>query len=175
MFKIKADDLWDYSLAAYSKNSVKHACLTLQDTMQINVNLVLSMMYLCHHQRMYEFDDIVQLEQAIAPIENKLAEHRAKRRALKSISQERYKQALDEELVLEKQQQHLLVEKANTLEFGFMLSPDYLCDQLSALCWSRIIDTHIDNKQRALPEHLTQHNTLPQSVIDACETIAKHV
>jgi len=163
MFKIDPDNFWEYSLAVYQHDEVKQACLFLQDRMDLNVNVILSMMYLCKYDRMYQFEDIEKLEADILPSERLLKRHRAKRRDLKSIHESLYKQALNEELALEKEQQARITQYANTLTFNAYGEPNQLSDQLVGLCMRQ--------SMRSQSKPLT----VDTEDLDACATLANYV
>jgi uncharacterized protein (TIGR02444 family) len=163
MFKIIPDAFWEYSLSVYQHNEVKDACLLLQDRMDLNVNVILSMMYLCKHDRMYHFEDIEKLEADILPSEKNLKRHRAIRRDLKNINDLRYRQALSEELALEKEQQELITRYANTLTFNAYGEPGQLSDQLVALCMRQTMHAQ------------TKSLTITNEDLNACKTLAKYV
>lgn len=167
MFKIDDRAFWDYSLLAYKNEAVKDACLLLQDNMDLNVNVMLSMMYLCHHDRMYHFEDIEKLEMAISVSEKVLKQHRAKRRDLKAIDTGFYEQALREELVLEKQQQAQISEYANTLVFNAYGEPTQLSDQLVALCMRQSMRPQFKKKN--------QVKSVSADELDACAALANFV
>lgn len=169
MFKLDVDELWQYSLAVYQQEEVRLACLALQDSMQVNVNVLLSMMYLCKRQRMYDFDDIGKIEEAISQSDKALKRHRAKRRGLKNIDAGRYQKALDQELILEKAQQVEIVNFANTLFFPYMRSSEELSDQIAALCLRRITNTRSKREQKLDPRKISDE------VLKACGTLAEYV
>ncbi|WP_371194329.1 TIGR02444 family protein [Glaciecola sp. SC05] len=169
MFSIDKDALWDYSLSVYKYDEVKSACLALQDGLQINVNIVLSMMYLSQHERMYNFDDIQRIEEAIEASDKRLWRHRAKRRGIKTVDLTLYKKALEEELALEKSQQAEIVTFANTLFFHYVRTREQLSDQLAALCLRKLTDT------RAMQGKKLDHRTVSQECLKACASLSQYV
>lgn len=166
VFKLSKDGLWEYSLLVYQNEAVKQSCLQLQDDLQVNVNIVLSMMYLSKHQRMYQFEDIASIEQAIKQSDLVLMRHRAKRRNVKRLDATLYNEALVEELTLEKAQQDELVEHANTLFFHHMAFPEQLADQLTGLCLQKL------NNLRATAAYKLDPRTVSAESLTACATLS---
>ncbi|WP_395338700.1 TIGR02444 family protein [Ningiella sp. W23] len=164
-FLIQKEALWEYSLDAYSNQAIKEACLELQDSMMINVNLVLCMMYVCSHRYMFDFDDLEKIELAIAESDKALIRHRAKRRGLKLMDKALYEEALKDELILEKSQHQEIVNAANALFFRHMTHNSQLSDQLSGLCLMRI---NALNRTRQKRLALKQ---IPEASLMACTTI----
>lgn len=169
MFSIDTNALWQYSLSVYKHEEVKAACLELQDMMDINVNLIILMMYLCRHQLMFNFDDIKLIEEAIKKSEQMLKRHRAKRRGIKQVSLALYQEALAQELLLEKAQQEEMVEFANTLFFHYVRSPNELPDQLAGLCLRKLTDT------RTKRPYKFDYRKVSDDSLKACAVLGKYV
>ncbi|ODA30176.1 TIGR02444 family protein [Veronia pacifica] len=111
-----AEGLWQFSLAHYSHNDVKQACLKLQDDYQGNVNLALMLVWLEFSGFSFSDDSLNILRQAIADSEMLLRRYRYMRRELKSeLSHANYQKLLNFELMLEKKQQQDLVSTVNQL------------------------------------------------------------
>jgi uncharacterized protein (TIGR02444 family) len=64
--------LWDYSLATYSLDEVAAACLALQDTFGIDVNLLLYAAWLAHLDRRLTDSHLTELEALIADWRDKV-------------------------------------------------------------------------------------------------------
>ncbi|MBT1451426.1 TIGR02444 family protein [Glaciecola sp. XM2] len=166
MFKLEQSDFWDYSLLVYKHDEVKHACLHLQDMMHLNVNILLLMMYLRNHNKMLAFDDIQKLESAINASDMQLKKHRAKRRGLTHVDESLYKEALAQELELERLQQAQIVTFANTLSLSVCDNTAQLSDQLVALCMREL--TRENAKRDKTNKALAQQDLI------ACRKLAEH-
>jgi uncharacterized protein (TIGR02444 family) len=169
---MQADEFWHYALDVYQQEGVKQACLDLQDKMQLNVNLILAMMYLCKHGLMYRYDDFSEVEQAIAESEKKLKHHRRKRRGLKKIDESLYEKALSEELTMEKAQQAIIVEYSNGLVFQHIPNTSVLRDQLAALCLRQLTRLRPARSEFSRPRG-TQ--TLSDEILQAISVLGVHV
>lgn len=128
--------LWQFSLQYYSVREVKEACLSLQNNFNGNVNLLLLLKYLDEQQLTLQEKDWQSLIEAIARTESLVHHYRELRRKLKSnLPDTLYREALQFELQLEKQQQTDLVEVINRHELaindGEVLTLRY-CRQLGA-------------------------------------------
>nr|WP_136250859.1 TIGR02444 family protein [Ningiella ruwaisensis] len=157
---------WEYSLNIYKDEKVKDACLFLQDHAGLNVNLILLLTYLSEQQLILSFEDLEGIETALERSEKLLKHHRRKRKGLKKINQVAYKQALADELDLERGQQQELLEAANGCFFNRIQSPLQLSDFLTALCINkRTKSPYYDPDNAEL--------TLPKSLLDACTELAK--
>lgn len=128
--------LWQFSLQYYSVREVKEACLSLQNNFNGNVNLLLLLKYLDEQQLTLQEKDWQSLIEAIARTESLVHHYRELRRKLKSnLPDTLYREALQFELQLEKQQQTDLVDVINRHELaindGEVLTLRY-CRQLGA-------------------------------------------
>ena len=112
---LNASHFWDYSLEVYAKGKVQNSLIQLQDDYQLNVNVLLLMMYLDKQRIALECSQFQALKQSIAGSDAQLIEFRRKRRHAKSGDELLYKALLEEELALEKQQQQLLINCVNSL------------------------------------------------------------
>lgn len=114
------EGLWQFSLDYYAVNEVKEACLCLQNQFQGNVNLLLLLKWLDEQQLDISDSDWPRLLARLSHSESLVHSFRDLRRKLKShLSETLYREALQFELRLEKQQQAELVDCVQ----GFKLSP----------------------------------------------------
>jgi uncharacterized protein (TIGR02444 family) len=107
---LDADSLWLFSQRFYQEPSVELVCLTLQDDYQVNINLLIFLVY-C--------DDaacIPQLEPLLCSLkrsERALKRYRQMRKRVKDrLQPQHYDILLKHELVLERRQQSSLLESA---------------------------------------------------------------
>ncbi len=106
--------LWQFSLQYYSVREVKDACLTLQNQFKGNVNLLLLLKWLDEQQVCFEEQDWHRVEECLGRSEALLHNYRELRRKLKrQVSDPIYRESLQFELQLEKQQQSDLVDCIN--------------------------------------------------------------
>lgn len=128
--------LWQFSLDYYAVNEVKEACLCLQNQFQGNVNLLLLLKWLDEQQLSINDSEWPHLLACLSHSESLVHSFRELRRKLKShLSETLYREALQFELRLEKQQQAELIACVQ----GFRLSPtkdlaltERYCRQLGA-------------------------------------------
>ncbi len=128
--------LWQFSLQYYSVREVKEACLSLQNHYNGNVNLLLLLKWLDEQQVAFQENDWQTVIECISRSETLLHSYRELRRKFKlSIPDTLYREALQFELQLEKQQQSDLVDCVNSLNLinnnGTPLTQRY-CRQLGA-------------------------------------------
>ncbi|QSA19106.1 TIGR02444 family protein, partial [Vibrio furnissii] len=128
--------LWQFSLQYYSVREVKEACLSLQNNFNGNVNLLLLLKYLDEQQVTPIENEWQQVIDCLSRSETLLHSYREMRRKMKThLPDTLYREALQFELQLEKQQQADLVDCINhlTLEnsHGEELTLRY-CRQLGA-------------------------------------------
>ncbi|HAS63990.1 MAG TPA: TIGR02444 family protein [Vibrio sp.] len=108
--------LWQFSLQYYSVREVKEACLALQNQYHGNVNLLLLLKWLDEQGATIDERDWPQVEQCLGRSETLLGSFRELRRKLKrSLPDTLYRETLQFELQLEKQQQSDLVDCINGL------------------------------------------------------------
>ncbi len=108
--------LWQFSLQYYSVREVKEACLSLQNHYNGNVNLLLLLKWLDEQQVAFKESDWQTVIECISRSETLLHSYRDLRRKFKlSIPDTLYREALQFELQLEKQQQSDLVDCVNSL------------------------------------------------------------
>ncbi|WP_260259985.1 TIGR02444 family protein [Vibrio intestinalis] len=107
--------LWQFSLQYYSVREVKEACLNLQNQFKGNVNLLLLLKWLDEQQVTIDEQDWHKVEECLGRSESLLNSFRELRRKLKfNLSDTLYREALQFELQLEKQQQSDLVDCVNS-------------------------------------------------------------
>ncbi len=143
------EHLWQFSLRYYSVREVKEACLSLQNRFNGNVNLLLSLKWLDEQDLTIEDNDFHLLQECLHRSDMLLHDFRQLRRQLKShVPDTIYRQSLEFELQLEKQQQSDLVECINSLKTS-QRSPeqsrltDKYCMQLTANCLADIFSRSI--------------------------------
>ncbi|WP_413285691.1 TIGR02444 family protein [Vibrio sp. MA40-2] len=114
---ITVERLWQFSLQYYAMRGVKEACLSLQNNFDGNVNLLLLLKCLDEQQLTFHRNDWSQVQQALLRTETLLLHYRKLRKKTKShVPATLYRESLEFELLLEKQQQSDLVQCINTLE-----------------------------------------------------------
>lgn len=182
---IQREDLWQYALRVYSLESVKNSCLWAQDALGANVNLTLLLMFLqradCHFSEQYDLkqQDISTLILAISDSEEAIRAHRDHRKQLKhriindgnrgdcghnSARELDYQQALDQELVMEKEQQSILVDALNRLlsnarsySHGHMLNKSSVQTETDITLVERYLVFCHERLEQDLSELLAQH------------------
>jgi uncharacterized protein (TIGR02444 family) len=108
--------LWQFSLQYYSVREVKEACLSLQNHFHGNVNLLLTLKFLDEQQASFHNEDWHKIQDCLGRSEQLLHQFRELRRQLKpNVPDTLYRQSLEFELSLEKQQQSDLVSCINSL------------------------------------------------------------
>ncbi|MDV7105441.1 TIGR02444 family protein [Vibrio sp. TH_r3] len=114
---LTVERLWQFSLQYYAMRGVKEACLSLQNNFNGNVNLLLLLKWLDEQQLIFDRNDWNQVQQALLRTETLLLHYRHLRKKTKShLPATLYRESLEFELLLEKQQQSDLVECINILE-----------------------------------------------------------
>ncbi|AIW12831.1 TIGR02444 family protein [Vibrio europaeus] len=109
--------LWQFSLQYYSVREVKEACLHLQNHFKGNVNLLLLLKWLDEQQVCFQEQDWHKVEECLGRSEALLHSYRELRRKLKlHLPDTLYRESLQFELQLEKQQQSDLVDCINSIE-----------------------------------------------------------
>ncbi len=134
--RLTLERLWQFSLQYYGERGVKEACLKLQNFHHGNVNLLLLLKWLDEQRLGLNEDDLHALNHALQRSENLLHHYRELRRQFKSaLPDSLYRESLQFELLLEKQQQSDLVACINTLSLtenpAGNLTQIY-CEQLGA-------------------------------------------
>ncbi len=111
--------LWQFSLQYYSVREVKAACLSLQNQFKGNVNLLLLLKWLDEQQVCFAEQDWHRIEECLGRSEALLLSYRELRRKLKlNLPDTLYREALQFELQLEKQQQSDLVDCINAISLS---------------------------------------------------------
>lgn len=109
--------LWQFSLQYYSVREVKEACLHLQNHFKGNVNLLLLLKWLDEQQVCFQEQDWHKVEECLGRSEALLHSYRELRRKLKlHLPDTLYRESLQFELQLERQQQSDLVDCINSIE-----------------------------------------------------------
>lgn len=110
------EKLWQFSLQYYSVREVKEACLSLQNNYHGNVNLLLMLKWLNEEGLTFSEQDWPKVADCITRSEHLLQHYREFRRKLKNhVSDTLYRESLQFELLLEKEQQSALVDCINRL------------------------------------------------------------
>ncbi|ELI5390834.1 TPA: TIGR02444 family protein [Vibrio parahaemolyticus] len=110
------EQLWQFSLQFYGVREVKEACLALQNHYHGNVNLLLLLRWLDEQQLIFLEKDWHLVQNCLGRSEALLHSFRDLRRHLKSqVNDALYRESLQFELQLEKQQQADLVDCINSL------------------------------------------------------------
>ncbi|WP_105902898.1 TIGR02444 family protein [Vibrio gangliei] len=108
--------LWQFSLQHYGVREIKEACLHLQNQYNGKVNLVLLLKWLDEHQLSLSEQQWEQLDSAIERTEGLLEQFRYYRRKAKPhLPDTLYRESLQFELQLERQQQSDLVHCINQM------------------------------------------------------------
>lgn len=108
--------LWQFSLQYYSVRQVKEACLALQNQFHGNVNLLLLLKWLDEQQVTFHQQEWHKVQECLGRSESLLHSYRELRRHLKVHTPDSiYREALQFELQLERQQQSDLVDCINAL------------------------------------------------------------
>lgn len=115
-FSLTLERLWQFSLQYYNVRGVKEACLSLQNRHHGNVNLLLLLKWLDEQELTFDEADWHTIQQCIVRSENVLQQFRALRKKAKNhLPGSLYRQSLEFELLLEKQQQSDLADCINSL------------------------------------------------------------
>lgn len=135
-FSLTIERLWQFSLQYYSVKGIKEACLSLQNKHHGNVNLLLLLKWLDEQNFTFLEKDWHKVQQCILRSENLLQQYRELRKKTKAhLPASLYRESLEFELLLEKQQQSDLVDCINELEIiennSQPLTKGY-CHQLNA-------------------------------------------
>ncbi len=108
--------LWQFSLQYYGVREVKEACLKLQNQFHGNVNLLMLLKWLDVQTITFQDQDWLQVEACLGRSETLLTSYRELRKKLKlHLPDTLYREALQFELQLERQQQSDLVDCLNQL------------------------------------------------------------
>jgi uncharacterized protein (TIGR02444 family) len=134
--RLTLERLWQFSLQYYGDRRIKDACLKLQNLHRGNVNLLLLLKWLDEQQLALNEHDLVSLNRALQRSETLLLQYRELRRQFKKeLPDSLYRETLQFELLLEKQQQSDLVDCINTLNLSQTHKPNLTqiyCEQLGA-------------------------------------------
>lgn len=115
-FSLTLERLWQFSLQYYSVREIKEACLNLQNKFHGNVNLLLLLKWLDEHTLTFSEEEWPRVQHCLIRSENLLQQYREMRKKLKGhLPGTVYRESLEFELLLEKQQQSDLVECINSL------------------------------------------------------------
>jgi uncharacterized protein (TIGR02444 family) len=104
-----AEQFWHFSLALYKKEGVAKRCLILQDDFSCNINVLLFCCLLRKKELIFSDKILKNIILSIEKSEITLKQHRFKRSAAKQ-NPALYQVLKDQELALEQQQQHDIVE-----------------------------------------------------------------
>ena len=116
---LSADQFWQFSCRCYGHKDIAAHALALQDSHNVNVNMLLFLCWCLESGVVLNLAQFSQLKQAIADSETMLAEHRSRRRQAHPDNggeHESYAALKAQELDLERQQQAALVVQFNRLD-----------------------------------------------------------
>lgn len=102
------DSFWDFSCEIYKQ--VKSDMLRLQDNYQLNVNLLLFCCFMDLKQHTLSVTQWQIVLYELTQSEQQLKTLRSRRKAAKSTSAQKYNALLEQELVLERKQQHQIID-----------------------------------------------------------------
>jgi uncharacterized protein (TIGR02444 family) len=133
---VTLEHLWQFSLQYYSATDVKEACLNLQNHCSGNVNLLLVLKYLDECKTGFDETGWQILLAALQHTDSLISHYRELRKKMKGhLPDTLYRQALEFELELEKQQQSDLVTCVNALSLtpvGKTSLTEQYCERLGA-------------------------------------------
>lgn len=140
------DSLWQFSLQYYSEREIKEACLTIQNQFHGNVNLLLALRWLDQHELSFPPQEWPRMLQSLGRTEPLLHQFRELRRKTKQhLPDSLYRESLQFELQLERQQQADIVGTIHQLQLDRVevshLTDDY-CHQLGAEHIAFIFNKH---------------------------------
>lgn len=120
---LSSEQFWSYSLSLYP--AIKEVCLQWQDDFDVNINLLLFLLYLDKQQQSLTEAQLQQLEDLLKHFSTEVTQSiRALRRTLPSpwlesdMQQPLRQQLLSTELAAEKLEQQLLVQQFNQLSLS---------------------------------------------------------
>ncbi|WP_158117089.1 TIGR02444 family protein [Vibrio cincinnatiensis] len=147
------ENLWQFSLRYYSVREVKEACLCLQNRFHGNVNVLLLLKWLDEQQLIFPEQGWATIADALARTENLIEHYRDLRRKLKShLPDTLYREALQFELQIEKQQQADLIACIEQLPLTAQTEQpltSHYCQQLGAQGLSKIFLPSISTLTKA--------------------------
>ncbi|MFC1236912.1 TIGR02444 family protein [Vibrio sp. F74] len=118
-FSLTLERLWQFSLQYYNVRGVKEACLSLQNNYHGNVNLLLLLKWLDEQELIFDEHDWTKIQHCLHRTEELILHFRTLRKKAKShLPATLYRESLEFELLLEKQQQSDLVNCINSIEFS---------------------------------------------------------
>ncbi|MCE0493982.1 TIGR02444 family protein [Vibrio salinus] len=146
------EHLWQFSLRYYSVREVKEACLSLQNRFNGNVNLLLALKWLDEQNITFEDSEWHLLSDCLHRTDVLLHDFRQLRRQLKTtVPDIIYRQSLEFELLLEKQQQSDLVDCIHHLNIR-KSTPDH-SRLTTRYCMQLTADGLTDIFSRPIPEN----------------------
>ena len=151
---LQASEFWNYSLNLYEQPGIKSTCLMLQDKFKLNVNLLMLCCYLNRLNNKLPVEGFNALTEAIEDTDLQLQAMRRKRR--NSRGTPLYRELLQQELQIEKQQQQSLVEQVNQQELEQRSTDNLLC--------------YLDSQYPRPPEPLIEHLSQLRQIASAGET-----
>ncbi|MDO6576766.1 TIGR02444 family protein [Alteromonas stellipolaris] len=121
---VNAEDFWQYAGSRYGKGDVAPLAILLQDRHGVNVNILLLICWCIEHGYIINLPQLNAVINAVEASEYTLKQHRLERKQAKPEDKQdanypqalaKYNQLKDDELVLEKAQQAIIVETVNSL------------------------------------------------------------
>lgn len=113
---LTVESFWHYSVTTYQRGDIAPIALTLQDLYGVNVNLLLLLCWCLEHGVIIDLKQFRHIADVVCANSDALVAHRHKRQAAKptaGTSSDEYETLKQQELVLEREQQALLVQTAN--------------------------------------------------------------
>ncbi|MBU2978338.1 TIGR02444 family protein [Alteromonas sp. C1M14] len=120
---LNADTFWQYSLQVYKDKKVAKTALALQDSYQVNVNMLLLLCWCLDNGAIVTLNQWKVLKAAIVTSDDKLYQHRKQRRLAKQatpFNAEVYGELKQQELALEMEQQEALTAAYNRLDVEYV-------------------------------------------------------
>lgn len=120
---LNADTFWQYSLQVYGNKKVADTALALQDSYQVNVNMLLLLCWCTDKGAVVTLNQWEVLKAAIVASDEKLQQHRKLRRQAKlttPFNDQAYTHLKQQELALEMEQQEVLTNAFNRMDVEYV-------------------------------------------------------
>ncbi|MDO6566862.1 TIGR02444 family protein [Alteromonas sp. 1_MG-2023] len=126
---LNATDFWQYTGSRYSKGDIAPLAILLQDQHGVNVNVLLFVCWCIEHGFIINLPQLKTVIDATETSEVMLKQHRQARKRAKPDEKNdadyehalaKYKQLKDDELILEKAQQVVIVDTVGSLNVASM-------------------------------------------------------
>jgi uncharacterized protein (TIGR02444 family) len=119
--KLNDETFWQYSVATYQRNDIAPIAITLQDRFGVNVNILLLVCWCIEHGFIINLLQLRHIADAVKANSGPLEALRRKRKAAKPKAGEpadTYEMLKQQELMLEREQQAVIVHKVNESELA---------------------------------------------------------